>query len=1112
MSANAQGPGAAPWRPRRVVVLGSGALQIGQAGEFDYSGSQALKALREEGIYTVVINPNIATVQTGAGLADAVYFLPVAAEFVAPVLERERADAILLGFGGQSALNCGLELHDRGVLERLGVRVLGTSIAAIRLCEDRQLFADTLRAAGLALARGRTATTLEQAHTVAGEIGFPLVVRAGYSLGGRGSAIVGDAAELREAVERALHGASQVLLEECLTGWKELEYELLRDPAGNSVAVCTMENVDPMGVHTGESIVVAPAQTLSDADHQMLRDAALQAIRHLHIIGECNIQFALDPRGTRFRVIEVNPRLSRSSALASKATGYPLAYVAAKLALGYTLPELRNAITGTTSACFEPALDYVVCKVPRWDLDKFDGADLRIGTEMKSVGEVMAIGLSFAEALQKALRMIEVGADGFDPEHVPLPDLAAARSALAVPTTRRVFILARALALGMTVQEAHALTAIDPLFLNAMADLVAQRRELTARGGLAELDEAALRAAKAAGFSDAAIARSLGTTAAGVRARRRELAIWPQLRQIDTLAGEYPTQTNYLYLSYQAASDPQPGPPEGAPADARPQLLVLGSGCYRIGSSVEFDASCVAAVAAARELGYPVTLLNCNPETVSTDYDQCDRLIFDEVSLEVVLDLWERAAADGGFFGVLGAMSGQTPNRLAVPLAQAGVRLLGTPAQSIDRAEDRARFSALCDELGIAQPRWTQASGDYAAGELDAVVAELGGFPVLARPSYVLSGAAMRVASCIPELVRVLDRAARVSPGYPVVISKFERHARELEFDGVAAGGEVLLWAISEHIEDAGVHSGDATLVLPPPGLTAKSVERVRDIAAKLCRALQVTGPFNIQLLLRDEVLKVIECNLRASRSFPLVSKVLGQDFVRAAARVMLGAPPDLEAARQPDPLALPYVAVKAPMFSFRRITGADPILGVEMTSTGEAGCFGRTLEEALAKALLSTGFRFPRRGVLLSLGPPDDKPRFIAEARMLAELGLRLHATAGTAAELRAAGIACIEVDKGEKECGSPALLLLRSGEVDLVIHLPRAYDDQGRPDGFRLRRAAIDAEIPLLTSLPLARAVVRVLCRYRLPDAASLAQQVELRPWHQYLRQTHPPVAPAT
>ena len=1085
-------------RPRRLVVLGSGALQIGQAGEFDYSGSQALKALREEGIYTVVINPNIATVQTAAGLADAVYFLPVTAEFVEPVLLRERADAILLGFGGQSALNCGLALYDSGALTRLGVRVLGTSIAAIRACEDRQLFADSLRQIGLALARGRTACTLAEAQEAAAAIGFPLVLRAGFSLGGRGSAVVRSEGELAAAVQRALLGAPQVLLEESLLGWKELEYELLRDPAGNSLAVCTMENVDPMGVHTGESIVVAPAQTLSDPDHQMLRDAGLRAIEHLGIIGECNIQFALDPRTSEFRVIEVNPRLSRSSALASKATGYPLAYVAAKLALGYTLPELRNAITGTTSACFEPALDYLVCKVPRWDLDKFDGADLRIGTEMKSVGEVMAIGLGFGEALQKALRMIEVGADGFDPEQLQLADLAAARSALAEPTARRVFALARALALGMTVAEAHALTAIDPFFLREMEQLIRHRRDLASGGGLADLDAAALRGAKAAGFSDAALGRLLGADEAAVRRRRRALDLWPQLRQIDTLAGEYPTQTNYLYLAYPPGADAADLPPEGQPADGRPHLLILGSGCYRIGSSVEFDASCVAAVQAARELGHPVTLLNCNPETVSTDYDQCDRLIFDEVSLEVVLDLWERAP---GFLGVLGAMGGQTPNRLAVPLAQAGVRLLGTPAAAIDRAEDRAQFSALCDELGVDQPRWTAAAPGSGPAELDAAVAALGGFPVLARPSYVLSGAAMRVASCAPELHRILARAARVSPDYPVVISKFERHARELELDGVAAAGEIFLWAISEHVEDAGVHSGDATMVLPPLGIASATLQAVRRIAAELARALLVTGPFNLQLLARGAEVKVIECNLRASRSFPLVSKVLGRDFVRAATRVMLGAPPPADAPGR-DPLALPYFAVKAPMFSFRRLTGADPILGVEMASTGEVGCFGRSFEEALAKALLSTGFRFPQRGVLLSLGPPDEKSRFITEARSLHCLGLRLYATAGTAAELQAAGLPCVAVDKGEAGGDSAALSLLRGGEIDLVLHLPRSYDEQGRPDGFALRRAAIDFEVPLLTSLELARAVVRVLQRYRLPTAASLAPQLELLPWHDYLK----------
>lgn len=1081
-----------PLPPRRVVILGSGALQIGQAGEFDYSGSQALKALREEGVRTILVNPNIATVQTSGELADAVYFLPITPEFVERVIERERADAVLLGFGGQSALNCGLSLSDTGVLARLGVRVLGTSIEAIRACEDRQIFADKLREIGLSLARGATVRTLAEAREAAAAIGFPLVLRAGFTLGGRGSAIVKDAGELEAAAERALLGAPQVLLEECLSGWKELEYELVRDADDNCIAVCTMENVDPMGVHTGESIVVAPTQTLSDDEYQTLRDAALRAIRHLGIVGECNIQFALDPRSSEFRVIEVNPRLSRSSALASKATGYPLAYVAAKLALGHTLPELRNAITRSTTACFEPALDYVVCKVPRWDIDKFDGADHGIGTEMKSVGEVMAIGTSFGEALQKALRMLELGADGFDERHLPLPDLGAARAALSAPTSRRVFALARALTLGMSVEEAHALTAIDPFFLREMAGLVAQRAALSGAGGLERLPPEQLREAKAAGFSDAAVARALGTDAGAVRARRRALGIVPRLRQIDTLAGEYPAETNYLYLTYGADED-------DVPAAARPHVLLLGSGCYRIGSSVEFDYCCVAAVRAARELGHEVTLLNCNPETVSTDYDLCDRLIFDEVSLEVVLDLWEREAAGAGFAGVLGAMGGQTPNRLALPLAAAGVTLLGTAPASIDRAEDRARFSALCDELGLDQPRWALSS-DRAA--LEDTVTRLGGYPVLVRPSYVLSGAAMRVASSAPELAQYLDGAARVSPEHPVVITKFERHAREIELDAVAAGGEILAWAVSEHIEDAGVHSGDATLLIPPLGLSVDAVRRVRQIGARLARALDVTGPFNVQLLSRDGEVKVIECNLRASRSFPFVSKALGQDLVRAATRVMLGAAPDLGPLR--DPLDLPHVAVKAPMFSFRRLAGADPVPGVEMASTGEVGCFGRTVPEALAKALLSTGFRFPRRGVLLSLGPVGDKYRFADEARALHGLGLSLFATAGTADILRAEGVPCTAVDKGEAGSASRALSLIRSGEVDLVINLARSYDEKGRPDGFRLRRAAIDHEIPLFTDLELARAVVRVLRSVGAgPDHTHQAQlaQLEVREWREYL-----------
>lgn len=1073
-----------PPPPRRVVVLGSGALQIGQAGEFDYSGSQALKALREEGIYTALVNPNIATVQTGVELADAVYFLPITPYFVEQVLVRERADAILLGFGGQSALNCGLALADSGVLERLSVRVLGTSIEAIRACEDRQLFADKLNEVGIALARGRTVTSTAEALAAAKEIGFPLVLRAGFSLGGRGSAIVRSQGELQAAVERVLVGVPQVLLEECLSGWKELEYELCRDADDNCIAVCTMENVDPLGVHTGESIVVAPSQTLSDQEYQLLRDAALRAIRHLGIIGECNIQFALDPRSSRFVAIEVNPRLSRSSALASKATGYPLAYVAAKLALGYTLPRLRNAITRTTTACFEPALDYIVCKVPRWDLDKFDGADVRIGTEMKSVGEVMAIGRSFGEALQKALRMIEVGADGFDPAHLPLADLEAARTALLAPTTRRVFALARAFSFGMTVEEAHRHTAIDPFFLREMKQLIELRRELECTGGLAALSAQMLQQAKEAGFSDLALARALGTREECVRVRRRTEGIRPRLRQIDTLAGEHPAQTNYLYLTYAAHSDDLPAAP-------RPQVLLLGSGCYRIGSSVEFDYCCVEAARAARELGYEVTLLNCNPETVSTDYDLCDRLIFDEVSLEVVLDLWAREQDGGpGFVGVLGAMGGQTPNRLALSLHQAGVRLLGTGAASIDRAEDRAHFSALCDELEVAQPRWTTAAG---LADLDGACEALGGFPVLVRPSYVLSGAAMRVASCAAELRRYLDRAARISPEHPVVITKFERHAREIEFDAVAKDGQILAWAISEHIEDAGVHSGDATLLLPPLNLSIATVQKVRRSCERLARALAVTGPFNVQLLSRDGEVKVIECNLRASRSLPFVEKALGRRLVRTAARVMLGASPDLAPAG--DPLDLPYVAVKAPMFSFRRLSGADPVLGVEMASTGEVGCFGRTPEEALYKALLSTGFRIPQRGVLLSLGPVDDKYSFTSEARALLRLGLRLYATAGTAEILQAEGVPATSVDKGEDETASTALALLRSGAVDLVINLPRTYDESGRPDGFRLRRAAADADIPLLTDLALARAIVHALSRVGTADLL-------VRPWHDYIQ----------
>ena len=1065
------------WQPHRVLVLGSGALQIGQAGEFDYSGSQALKALKEEGLYTVLINPNIATIQTSEELADAVYFLPVDVHFVEKVIVEERIDALVLGFGGQTALNCGLALDEQGVLARHGVRVLGTQVEAIRAAENRQIFNEKLGEIGVHVARSRAAETVEDAIAAAREIGFPLILRAAFSLGGKGSAIVRTEAELRPAVERAFAGVPQVLVEECLAGWKEIEYEVVRDADDNCITVCNMENVDPMGIHTGESIVVAPSQTLDDDEYQLLRDVALKTIRHLGIVGECNIQYALDPRSMDYRVIEVNPRLSRSSALASKATGYPLAYVAAKIAVGYTLPQLENAITRVTTAFFEPALDYVVCKAPRWDFEKFAGVDPRIGTEMKSVGEVMAIGRSFPEVLQKAMRMLEIGADGLDPNRFAFADL---RRELSEPSPRRMFAVARAFADGMSVDEVAEITAIDRFFLGEIARVAAIRKDLAARRGADALDLETVRTAKRAGFSDAAIASLVQSPVAAVRERRRALGVRPRQAQIDTLAAEYPAETNYLYLTYAADEDDVPPSP-------RKKVLVLGSGCYRIGSSVEFDWCCVNAVKAARELGYDVLLVNCNPETVSTDYDVCDRLIFDEISVETVLEICETEQPDG----VIVAMGGQTPNNLALKLHRAGVRILGTSPEQIDRAEDRMKFSALCDELGVDQPRWAEAT---ALSEVESIVEALGGFPVLVRPSYVLSGAAMRVAHSASELRAYLAAATDVSPEHPVVISKFERHAREIELDAVADGGEIVLWAISEHVEDAGVHSGDATLILPPQQLYLETVRRVRAVGAKLARALDVTGPFNVQLLSRNNEVKVIECNLRASRTFPFVSKVLGTNFVREATRLILGAPRG-RLDRRRSPLELDYVAVKAPQFSFRRLSGVDPILGVEMASTGEVACFGEDADEALLKAVIATGFRIPRRGVLLSLGPVGDKYSFADEARELARQGLALYATPGTAEILHQVGVDCETLDKDLSDANWPTTLgHMRSGDIDLVINVPREYDEKGRPDGFRIRRAAVDLEIPLVTDLWLARKLVWAMRKYRLDD-------LQAKPWGRYL-----------
>ena len=1056
-----------PKKPRRVMVLGSGALQIGQAGEFDYSGSQAIKALREEGITTVLVNPNIATIQTSKELADRIYLVAVTPEFVEKVIVKESVDAIMLSFGGQTALNCGLALHDAGTLSKHGVRVLGTPISAIRDTEDRELFVKRLAEIGVKTARSQACRSLEEARDAIRAIVLPVMLRGGYALGGKGSGIVRIGADIEPALRRAFAGGvTQVLVEECLEGWKEIEYEVVRDARDNCVTVCNMENFDPMGIHTGDSIVVAPSQTLNDAEFQMLRSVAIRTIRHLGIVGECNIQYALDPNGMDYRVIEVNARLSRSSALASKATGYPLAYVAAKIALGYGLTEIPNGITRRTTAFFEPALDYLVCKFPRWDLGKFHGASTRIGTEMKSVGEVMAIGRSFAEVIQKALRMLDIGVQGLDPEAFRFDDL---RDQLRHPTPLRIFAVAQAIHLGMAVDEIHELTRIDRWFLRAIEPIVLMHRALAQLALPPQAD--LLRDVKRLGFSDEAIGRLTRSSADSIRTARKAQGIVARFAQIDTMAGEFPADTNYLYATHHADAFDVPG-------SLHKKILILGSGTYRIGSSVEFDWCAVNAAQAASVLGYQTIMLNCNPETVSTDYDICDRLYFDEISLETVLDLCEHERPDG----VVVSMGGQIPNVLALRLAKAGVPILGTSAEAIDKAEDRAKFSSMLDELGIDQPLWAHVTD---AADADRIVERLGGYPVLVRPSYVLSGAAMAVAHEVNELQRILARAADVSPEHPVVISKFETHSREIEIDAVADRGSLVLWAISEHIEDAGVHSGDATLVLPPQSVYIATIRRIKKIATMLARALLITGPFNVQFLARHNAVKVIECNLRASRSFPFVSKVIGENFAAEAMRRMLG----VSRVIINRSLDLDYVGVKAPMFSFSRLAGADPMLGVEMLSTGEVGCIGRDLHEALQHALLATGMKFPSKGVLLSLGPVVDKYWFADEARVITrELHLPIYATPGTAEMLNDIGVDCTPVEKSAGT-GLSGLDVIERGLVDLVINIPREYDQYGRPDGYLIRRRAIDLGVPLLTDLPLARALVEALRRRKPCDLEVVA-----------------------
>jgi len=1050
-------------RPRKVIVLGSGALKIGEAGEFDYSGSQAIKALKEEGVRTVLVNPNIATIQTSDDMADSVYLLPVSPEMVEKVIRKERPDGILMGFGGQTALNCGLELARRCVLTTNGVRVLGTPIEAIRDTEDRETFARRLGEIGVATPRSRAETTVAGALDAAAAIGYPVMVRAAFALGGLGSGRCGSPEELESRVRQALAHSPQVLIEEDLYGWKEVEYEVVRDAQDNCITVCNMENIDPLGIHTGESIVVAPSQTLSNREYHMLREIALRVIRHFGVVGECNIQFALDPASEAYRVIEVNARLSRSSALASKATGYPLAYVAAKLALGYALTELQNAVTRVTSACFEPALDYVVVKIPRWDLKKFRNVSTQLGSAMKSVGEVMAIGRNFEEALQKAVRMLDIGAPGLCTDR--FAGCADIAPELARPGPERIFALAEAFRRGMTAEEIHRLTFIDHWFLDGIAGVVQVERALRRYAG-GPCPAEILREAKRTGFADRQIAGILGIDEGVLRKYRYNRGIRPYVKQIDTLAAEYPAKTNYLYMTYDAAED-------DVAWGGGKNVLVIGSGAYRIGSSVEFDWCCVNASLALRRMGYGAVLVNFNPETVSTDYDVCDRLYFDEISVETVRDIYEREHC----IGVIVAVGGQLPNTLALRLEQEGLRIIGTSPADIDRAEDRHKFSALLDRIGVDQPPWREVSSLAGAEEFaDAI-----GYPVLIRPSYVLSGAAMGVATNAGELKTFLGKAAEVSPDHPVVVSKFLENAKEVEVDAVAIGGRIVASAVMEHVENAGVHSGDATLVLPPQRTYLETIRRVQKISAEIAAELNITGPFNVQYLARGTDVKVIECNLRASRSFPFVSKVCRRNFIDIAVRGMLG--------EQVEPLnglffGLSYVGVKAPQFSFTRLQGADPTIGVEMASTGEVGCLGEDFDEAFLKALLSVGFRFPLKSVLLSTGPLVDKVAFLESARLFRRMGVRLYATRGTAEFLAECGEEATPVH-WPSESGSPnAAELIESREVDLVINIPKNYQESELSNDYYIRRKAVDFGIPLITNIQLANRLAEALAHKKLDD----------------------------
>ena len=1068
---------------RKVLLLGSGALKIGEAGEFDYSGSQALKALKEEGITTVLINPNIATVQTSEGVADHIYFLPVTPYFVEKVIKREQPDGILLAFGGQTALNCGVELYQSGVLERYGVKVLGTPVRAIMDTEDRELFVEKLREIDVKTISSEAVDSVEAALKAAESLGYPVIVRAAYALGGLGSGFCDNAEQLVALTEKALSFSPQVLVEKSLKGWKEVEYEVVRDRFDNCITVCNMENFDPLGIHTGESIVVAPSQTLSNEDYHYLRKLAISIVRHIGIVGECNVQYAFDPDSMDYRVIEVNARLSRSSALASKATGYPLAFVAAKLGLGYGLFDLKNSVTRSTSAFFEPALDYIVCKIPRWDLGKFHGVRREIGSSMKSVGEVMAIGRTFEEAIQKGLRMIGQGMHGFVANRPMNPD--DIDHELTHPTDNRIFVIAEAMRRGYTVERIHELTRIDRWFLYRLRNIIDTARELEAAPSLDSIAPDTLRTAKQQGFSDFQIARCAGLEAEAtpaeasdrVRRHRLELGIRPVVKQIDTLAAEYPAQTNYLYLTYNGTEN------DVTYLHDHRSVVVLGSGAYRIGSSVEFDWCSVNALQTVKKEGWRSVMINYNPETVSTDYDMCDRLYFDELTYERVMDILELEQPHG----VILSVGGQIPNNLATRLDRSGVNILGTSAASIDNAEDRHKFSAMLDRLGIDQPRWKElTSFEDIEQFIDRV-----GFPVLVRPSYVLSGAAMNVCSNTDELRRFLAMAANVSKEHPVVVTEFIQHAKEIEMDAVAADGEIKVYAISEHIEYAGVHSGDATIQFPPQKLYVETMRRIKKVSQQIAKALKISGPFNIQFLAKDNDIKVIECNLRASRSFPFVSKVLKINFIDLATRIMLGLHVEKPAKNAFD---LDYVGIKASQFSFSRLQGADPVLGVDMSSTGEVGCIGVDTSEAILKSMLAVGLRIPAKGVLLSTGGPKQKADMLEAARMLHAKGLPIYATGGTYRYLIDNGIPCVRVYwPSETDRQPQALELLHNKQVDLVVNIPKDLTPTELGNGHRIRRAAIDLNISLLTNARLASAFIRAFTTLSPDD-------IEIVPWDEY------------